>query len=58
MALTVLFIIGFLFFFMMALVGVYMSGYESGRKQMLSDLIDKKVISTDIYVKFLKLLEK
>jgi hypothetical protein len=42
----------------MALVGVYMSGYKNGKKKMLGDLIDKKVISTDIYVMFLKLLSK
>jgi hypothetical protein len=54
----ILFIIAFLIFFIMALVGVYMSGYESGKKKMLGDLIDKKVISSDIYVKLLKILEK
>ena len=53
-----LFIIGFLIFFIMALIGVYMKGYEHGQKKTLDDLVDKKVISTDIYVKFLKLLDK
>jgi hypothetical protein len=54
----VLFGVMFLVFFIMALVGVYMKGHEDGKKEMLGDLIDKKIISTDIYVKFLKLLEK
>jgi hypothetical protein len=48
----------FLVSFGMALVGVYMKGYENGKKKMLGDLIDKKIISTDIYVQFLKILNK
>ncbi len=53
---TTIFVTLFIFFFLMALVGVYMSGYKDGRKKMLGELIDKKVISTDIYVELLKLL--
>jgi uncharacterized membrane protein YGL010W len=48
-----LFIIGF----MMSIVGVYLKGYFDGRKKMLGDLLDKKIISPDIYVQFLKSLE-
>jgi ribosomal protein L21E len=33
---TTLFIIGFLFFFIMALVGVYMKGYENGEKKHIT----------------------
>jgi len=53
---TTIFVLLFIIFFLMALVGVYKSGYQDGRKKMLGELIDKKVISTDIYVDFLKLL--
>lgn len=53
---TTIFLILFLFFFLMAIVGVYMSGYKDGRKKMLSELIDKKAISTHIYVELLKKL--
>jgi len=52
--LSIIFLIGYV----MSVAGFYFKGYENGKKKMLSDLIDKKVISTDIYVKFLKLLEK
>ena len=53
-----LYIIVFLVFFIMALVGVYQSGRKNGKKEMLEELIDKKVISTDIYIKFLKVLNQ
>ncbi len=52
----VLYAIVFIVFFILALIGVYMKGKEHGRKDMLTELIDKKVISTDVYVKLLKVI--
>ena len=52
------FAIVFLVCFLMSVVGMYKRGYDEGRKQMLNELINKGVISSDIYVKFLKLLQK
>jgi hypothetical protein len=48
----------FITVFLMAIIGTYLSGHKAGQKKMLSDLNDKRIISDDIYVLFLKSLEK
>jgi hypothetical protein len=55
---TVIYIILFLFFFGMALIGAYMKGNEDGKKDMLTALFKKNIISSDLYVKCLKILDK
>lgn len=52
---TAIYITLFLMFFVMALVGVYMKGNKDGKKEMLDVLSDKKIISSDMYVKLLKI---
>lgn len=54
----VVFAIVFIVAFIMAIAGMYDRGYHAGRRKMLEELLDKKVISIDLYVQFLKLLQK
>lgn len=52
---TTIYIILFLCSFGMALVGVYMTGFKNGKKDVLDDLYYNKYISLDTYKRFKKL---
>jgi hypothetical protein len=53
---TTIYIMVFLISFGVSLLGAYTKGNKDGKKDMLDILRDKNIISSDIYVKVLKIL--
>jgi len=55
---TAIYIIVFLMAFGVSLLGAYNKGNKDGQKEMLDILNKKNIISSDTYVKILKIIDE
>jgi hypothetical protein len=55
---TAIYITLFIVSFAISLIGAYNKGNKDGKKEMLDVLSDRKIITSDMYVKLLKIFNQ